>query len=459
LESFVTDVLSERYVGIGDYADFHVARLSQDSSFFQCGPGMLCYGRPVAGFLSRSGLARPPDGLSSVRCDDGCVELPFDPVEVIENLRRERYLRAGRGSSSFLKKVLADLYYLARPVLPVGVRKHIQRLHASGWKKIAFPAWPVDTTVENAFEILMAIALQTSGVQRIPFIWFWPEGFSSCAMLTHDVETTAGKLFCSRLMDINDGYGIKSSFQVVPEERYEVSHAFLNSIRNRGFEVNIHDFNHDGRLFRSQAIFRQRVGKINGYARAFEAAGFRSAVMYRNQDWLHELSVEYDMSVPNVAHLDPQRGGCCTVFPYFLGNLIELPLTTTQDYMLFQLLDDYSIDLWNKQIELVLAKHGLLSFLVHPDYIIEERAQKTYRCLLARLAQIRSRQNVWIALPKQIAEWWRQRSQMKLVRQNRVWEVVGAGKDRARIAYAKLQNDRVVYTIGTTADDEVALAA
>lgn len=455
----MADVLSERYVGIDNYADFPIAPLAQDSNFFQCGPGTLFYGRSAAGFHSQSGAAQFAAVSSSVHGNGRCVELPFDPAEVIENLRRERYLQAALGEFGCLRKVLTDLYYQARPLLPVGVRKYIQRLHASGWKKIAFPAWPVDTSVDNVFELLMAITLQKSGVKRIPFIWFWPDGFSSCAILTHDVETTAGKLFCSRLMDINDGYGIKSSFQVVPEQRYEVSPAFLNSIRNRGFEVNIHDFNHDGQLFRNQAIFRQRALKINRYARAFEAAGFRSAVMYRNQDWLRELSVEYDMSVPNVAHLDPQRGGCCTVFPYFLGNLIELPLTTTQDYMLFHLLNDYSIDLWNKQIELVLAKHGLLSFLVHPDYISEERAQKTYECLLVRLAEIRSQENVWIALPKQVAEWWRQRSQMKLVRQNRGWEVVGPGKERARIAYAMLQTDRVVYSIGTTASDEGAFAA
>ncbi len=456
---FVADVLSERYAGIANHADFRVAPLSQDSNFFQCGAGTLAYGRSAAGFHSRSSAAQFAAVSSSPRRNGRCVELAFDPVEVIENLRRERYLEAGRRESSCFNKMLADLYYLARPLLPVGVRKYIQRLHASGWKKIVFPSWPVDTSVDDVFEILMASTLRASGLKRVPFIWFWPDGFSSCAILTHDVEATAGKLFCSRLMDIDDGYGIKSSFQVVPEQRYEVSPAFLDSIRERGFEVNIHDLNHDGRLFRNQAVFRERVARINGYARAFEAAGFRSAVMYRNQDWLRELSVDYDMSVPNVAHLDPQRGGCCTVFPYFLGNLIELPLTTTQDYMLFHLLNDYSIDLWNRQIELVLARHGLLSFLVHPDYIIEERAQRTYQRMLARLAEIRSRENVWIALPQQVAEWWRQRSQMKLVRQNRGWEVIGPGKERARIAYAALHKDRVVYSVGSTVFDEAALTA
>jgi hypothetical protein len=441
----VANVLSERYAGIDGDPGFPVGSFWQAGSFFQGGRDLLQSGRSAAQSHTRSSASQLVAVLAPLLRDGGS----FDPAAVIDYLRREQYMNAGRGGLVRLKKSLKELYYLARPLLPVGVRKYVQRLNASGWKKIAFPAWPVDTTVDRFFETLLAIALQESGLKRLPFIWFWPDGFSSCAMLTHDVETNAGKLFCSRLMDMNDRYGIKSSFQVVPEERYEVSPAFLNSIRERGFEVNIHDLNHDGRLFRNADTFRKRAAKINDYAHAFQAAGFRSAVMYRNQDWLRELNVEYDMSVPNVAHLDPQRGGCCTVFPYFLGKLLELPLTTTQDYMLFHLLNDYSLDLWNKQIELILAQQGLASFLVHPDYIIQERERSLYERLLARLAEVCSERNVWIALPKQIAEWWRQRDQMKLVRQNGDWEVVGPGKERARIAYATLHEDRVLYSIGT----------
>ena len=64
--------------------------------------------------------------------------------------------------------------------------------------------------------------------------------------------------------------------------------------------------------------------------------------MYREQQWFDAFDFSYDMSVPNVAHLEPQRGGCCTVMPYFVGDLLELPLTTVQDYSLFHILNDYS---------------------------------------------------------------------------------------------------------------------
>jgi len=98
------------------------------------------------------------------------------------------------------------------------------------------------------------------------------------------------------------------------------------------------------------------------------------------------------MSVPNVGHLDPQRGGCCTTKPYFIGKILEIPVVATQDYTLFHILRQYSMDLWEHQIELILQQNGLISFIVHPDYLLEERAA-TYipACWLALRSSVSSR--------------------------------------------------------------------
>src|SRR3989442_9979361 len=205
--------------------------------------------------------------------------------------------------------------------------------------------------------------MQAQGIHRVPFVWFWPDSAKSCLIMTHDIEQLAGRKFCSRLMDLDDSAGIKSSFQVVPEERYPVPEEFLGEIRNRGFEVNIHDLNHDGQLFSSHDGFLRRAERINAYARKYGARGFRSGASYRNQAWYGALEFSYDMSVPNVAHLDPQRGGCCSVMPFFIGGILELPVTTVQYYSLFRVLNDYTIDLWREQVDSILARHGLASFI------------------------------------------------------------------------------------------------
>lgn len=427
---------------------------STNSGFFRFGQGTICYGTTSSGFAAPNIRPDLYDALGDVMIDGATLRLPFDPTEITENLRLERYRRdSHNGHREFpQERALWNAYRLLRPVLPLAVRKHLQRLYLRGWGRLAFPRWPVDRTIEHITEQLFTLALKAHAVDKIPFIWFWPDGAPSGAMLTHDVETLAGRNFCESLMDLDDAVGIKSSFQVVPEQRYPVPTSFLNTIRERGFEINVHDINHDGQLFANHEAFLHRVARINGYAKKFGAVGFRSGTLYRRPEWFEALDFSYDMSIPNLAHLEPQRGGCCTVMPFFIGNVLELPLTTTQDYSLFHILQTYSLDLWKRQIALITEKHGLVSFIVHPDYVIEERARDTYRSLLDYLAQLRADGVLWIAQPGEVDRWWRERSRMRIVRDGHRWRIEGRGKERARLAFASLVDDAVTFTLENTHD-------
>jgi len=248
-------------------------------------------------------------------------------------------------------------------------------------------------------------------------------------------------------MDLDDSYGVRASFQVIPEERYDVPESYVAEIKGRGFEFNVHDLSHDGRLYEDRREFLRRAAAINAYVRKFGAHGFRAGAMYRNLDWYDAFDFSYDMSVPNVAHLEPKRGGCCTVMPYFVGKILELPLTMVQDYSLFHILNDYSIDLWKKQVELIRARNGLISFIAHPDYLIDSRARATYQELLDYLRSVVARDKVWSALPGEVDRWWRARSEMDLVCKGGQWEIVGPEKNRATLAYATLDGDHLVYEL------------
>jgi len=362
----------------------------------------------------------------------------------IRGLRYEHYEQAAT-DTTVGAIFLREMYYLIRPLLGVTVRRHLQRLAFRGWEKRAFPSWPVDRTVDRLHETLLAAALKSKCVHRAPFIWFWPKGYRSCALVTHDVETEAGLRFCPNLMDMDDAAEIKSSFQLVPEMRYDLSNGDLAGIRARGFEVNVHDLNHDGHLFRDRELFRRRVVKINEYGQRFGASGFRAGALYRNQDWYEWLDFSYDMSVPNVAHLDPQHGGCCTVFPYFVGNILELPVTTTQDYSLFHVLGTYTTDLWRAQISEIVQHHGLVHLITHPDYLMEEPASQAYKQLLAYLNELRSTQGLWITQPAEVNKWWRQRSRMRLVWRSDGWSIEGEGSEDALLAYAELRDGQLSY--------------
>ena len=123
------------------------------------------------------------------------------------------------------------------------------------------------------------------------------------------------------------------------------------------------------------------------------------------------------------------------------------PTATTHDYSLFIILRSYLLELWQKQIELITQKHGLITFIVHPDYVIEKRARDTYQALLEYLARMRSDGKTWLALPREVADSWRQRRQMKLVRDNGAWRIDGPGKERARIAYVAVDGGEISYEI------------
>jgi hypothetical protein len=246
-------------------------------------------------------------------------------------------------------------------------------------------------------------------------------------------------------MDIDEQFGFRSSFQLVPEDRYKVSATFIEQIKKRGFEVNVHDLNHDGYLFRDQQTFASRSSAIKNYAREFGARGFRSGSMYRNLEWLATLGFEYDMSVPNSARLDPQKGGCCTVMPYFIGDTLELPTTAIQDYPLLHIIKQPSIDLWQRQTQAISRKHGLISFIIHPDYILGKAEIRLYRTLLSYLKQLQFDSGMWVPRPAELNDWWRARQKMQLVRRDGEWRVEGPHSERARVAYACISEGVLTY--------------
>lgn len=402
---------------------------------FSCGNLML-WGRSLAN-----------GDTPSQEMDDALAQpYPFDPVRVVNDLRLERYAtQDGTGGKPIPSTLVRAAYYLLRPLMPVAFRKHLQRRALAGWDSIPFPNWPVDSTVDRLYTLLLADAMKARGIDELPFIWYWPDGKKTAIAMTHDVETAFGRDQSTSLAKLDTSFGIRSSFQFIPERRYETPAELRTEILANGCEVNVHGLNHDGKLFDTEQCFRERALKINRYARSWGAKGFRSPVLHRNPEWFDALEFEYDMSIPNVGHLDPQRGGCCTTVPFFVGSILELPLTTIQDYSLFHILGEYSIETWCKQIESIVSESGLVCFNTHPDYLNGVRERKVYEDLLGYIRDTARAENLWISTPGDIATWWQQRSAMTLKSTDHGWRIVGEGNERARIAYARLTKGELKY--------------
>ncbi len=422
--------------------------------FFRLGPNLTCFGRLSSGATSATSRAVLTDVSQQIESRGDKVYVPFDITEIASSLRLETYTGQMTDEETRLgtNPLVRKLYYWTRPILPVAIRSTLQRIKLHGELNGHFPKWPVDRSVDQFFEQMMIAAIRANRGRSIPFIWFWPEGKQAAFILTHDVEDSEGKAFCSSLMDIDDKHGFRSSFQIVPEKRYSVEPEFLQQFRDRGFEICVHDLNHDGHLYREYSEFKRRAKLINNYCREFGAKGFRSGVLYRNLRWYGDYEFEFDMSVPNIGHLDPQGGGCCTVLPYFVGNILEIPVTLTQDYSLFHILHQYSIDLWKQQISTIVNGHGLVSVIIHPDYVIEPKQQQTYREFLKYVREQCSARDIWPTVPTQVNTWWRKRSAMNLAFGSQGWKVTGEGSESARVAYATLTGDSLSYTFTPPAD-------
>src|SRR6202041_69464 len=135
-------------------------KIASKAGYFKFGSNTLCYGRSCGSTgNSYVQFSLPHDVLSDVVIGDGKVGLPFNPTEVIDNLRLERYATS-HSSSNLLRKI----YYLFRPLTNLSVRKWIQRFNSRNWQDASFPHWPVDTTVESLCETLMLLSLQATDV-------------------------------------------------------------------------------------------------------------------------------------------------------------------------------------------------------------------------------------------------------------------------------------------------------
>jgi peptidoglycan/xylan/chitin deacetylase (PgdA/CDA1 family) len=265
------------------------------------------------------------------------------------------------------------------------------------------------------------------GSERPPEGWpGWPGGKKFAVVLTHDVEAKAGLNGCRQLMELEMELGFHSSFNFIPEGGYRVPATLRAELKQNGFEIGVHDLQHDGRLFDSLPRFKRRAIRINRYLQEWNAVGFRSGFMLHNLDWLHQLDIEYDLSTFDTDPFEPQPEGHHTIFPFWVPRrasfgarpsscvtregYVELPYTLPQDSTLFLLLREQAIDIWLRKLDWIAEHGGMALVNIHPDYLRLEGERpsnrkyplKHYRQLLEHLRQ-RYDGTFWQPLPRQLA--------------------------------------------------------
>jgi hypothetical protein len=289
-------------------------------------------------------------------------------------------------------------YYTLKPLLPRQLQLAMRRLYAKRQAQREFPRWPIEPILVERREAALRAG-------RLPAAPTWPEGKRFAAILTHDVEGPAGVANVRRIIEIERRHGFVSSWNFVAEW-YPIEDGLFDHVRAAGCEVGLHAIKHDGRLFESRARFEAELPTIHRYLAEWQAVGFRSPATHRNADWMPELGALYDSSFPDTDPFEPQSGGCCSILPYFLGEMVELPITLVQDHTLWEILREDTIDLWTQKSDWIAEHGGLINLITHPDYLDTPARLRMYEEFLEYLA---GKDGGWYPLPREVAEWWRVR--------------------------------------------------
>lgn len=330
----------------------------------------------------------------------GLPEAAYDMETLLALILGEARFGPNHWQMSFPKQ----LYYIAKPALPRTFTKNLRRFSA----KIGGAThqhWPIEDRYARFLWEVMRQILLLSGKNTLEIRNFWPGANKFAFVLTHDVETGLGQRFVRAVADLDESMGYHSSFNFVPE-RYEVDFQLLDELRRRGFEIGVHGFKHDGRLFASKKTFTKCAQRINQYANQWQSIGFRCELTLREPDWMQYLNIEYDLSFFDTDPFEPIPGGTMSIWPFTLGHFLELPYTLVQDYTLTSIINEHTPRIWLQKVDFIQNYHGMALLNSHPDYLKQEIDWKVYKDFLAAM---RDMPNCWQALPCNVADWWHRR--------------------------------------------------
>jgi peptidoglycan/xylan/chitin deacetylase (PgdA/CDA1 family) len=216
--------------------------------------------------------------------------------------------------------------------------------------------------------------------------------------------------------------------------------ALIMDVASCGAEIGIHGYVHnDYRCLSEVEQYKQTRRAISVFQRTQTPyEGFRNPYLGWTEGALNvfvTLGFTYDSNeaiLHNVIDLDrfppPLRRGyekslvlfqalpcnTYTLRPHFEGSLLRIPTSIPDDEMLFDRLRITNIEevgrIWSRIMQRVYDFGGIYTLNLHP-----ERAIPCRQALDTLLSHARNQQlPVWTARLKDVAQWWKQRSQFRL---------------------------------------------
>jgi hypothetical protein len=360
------------------------------------------------------------------RSETGSICLPFDIDAPLRALLDERYLSTGSGGKR--RAFARGAYYRLRPLIPRALQLALRRRFRRHQERATFPAWPIETALHRLESMLLQLVETVAG-EPLPWIAPWPEPYDWALVLTHDVERKPGYDHVPAVRAAEARHALRSAWYFVPERDYRVESSLLDSLRGEQCEIGLHGLRHDGRDL-SAGEWRRRLPAMRAYAERWGANGFRAPATHRDPVLLQQLGLDHDSSWADVARYEPQPGGSCSWLPFFIGDVVELPITLPMDHTLFELLREDAEEAWSSKTGYLKAHGGMALLLTHPDYLLDPERLAAYDGFMIEFGADRT---AWHALPGEVADWWRLRAETTLAQSEGRWSPRGPGADRARV--------------------------
>lgn len=316
--------------------------------------------------------------------------------------------------------------------IPVFLRNFLYKILLKFKKDPKFPHWPIESKVEDLRKEFIQ-KLKRNLKKKIPYIKFWPKG-EFALVLTHDMDTKSSFNTIEKIREIERKFNLKSSWNVVTH-KYKIDFNKLKELKKEGCEIGIHGYNHDGRLtFLEENKIKGRLKFSLNKLKEFNTKGFRSPQLQTTEKFLNLLQdyFLYDSSMADtdIKSIVGVRSGCCTIFPYFIGKLVELPLTISQEYRMFytlNLTDDEILKIWKEKINYIIKNNGLVLINAHPDKYLSgsKRGLRLYEEILKYISKFK----FYHDLPVNVAKWWIERNKCQIKNKKII------GSRRARLVY------------------------
>ena len=134
------------------------------------------------------------------------------------------------------------------------------------------------------------------------------------------------------------------------------------------------------------------------------------------------LNIEYSTSTFDTDPFEPHPDGVGTIFPFWAANsspnrsFLEMAYTVPQDFTLFIILREKTIDIWKRKLDWIAEKGGIALLNTHPDYMnfndgrcrMEEYPIRFYEEFLDYVNS-KYEDQYWTTLPKEMARFWKSR--------------------------------------------------